>query len=575
MKYIQHILFLTTILILSSCGGNGNKQNKGTDANNKMDNILDFAVAEKYKTLDPLKVQETVSYYPVSQIFEGLVGFDENDLTFQPALAEDWKVSKDGLVYTFNLRQNVHFQDNDCFKDGKGKELTSEDVVYTFKRICSDVPENYLYNLFGSLILGANKFHHNYPESLMSKDLEGVKAIDKYTVQITLTKIYSNFLELLPMAGIVAKEAIDKNAIVGTGPFEYLKENDTQKYILLVKNPNYHLSDKTGNKLPYLDGVRYNYYHSAQDRLKDFMDDKLDVITGLPPESIKSIVESQIADFQDKPVKYVLGRYPEMKTYYLSFNTTKTPLDNIKVRQAIAMAIDKNKIVKKVLKDEAEGIGNHGIVPPAISNYDFSSVVGLEFNVEKAKQLLKEAGFEKGKNFPVLKLISNNENLNVRVALNIQKQLLTNLNINVELESMSLKDALDRENKGESDISLSAWLGDYPDPTTFLVLAYGANVPSDNHSLSYINRSRYKNSKFDMLYEKAIQTMDEKSKLETCLEADQIIANEVPLVPLWYAETYKLLQSSVINYKPNPLDIQNLREVKIVPVDTENKKKDK
>jgi len=78
-----------------------------------------------------------------------------------------------------------------------------------------------------------------------------------------------------------------------------------------------------------------------------------------------------------------------------------------------------------------------------------------------------------------------------------------------------------------------------------------------------------------MLYEKAIQTMDEKSKLETCLEADQIIANEVPLVPLWYAETYKLLQSSVINYKPNPLDIQNLREVKIVPVDTENKKKDK
>lgn len=547
-------------VLLSACGGDQNNiESKNNDevTNNSDDGCLDFAITEKYGSLDPIKITDVASFHIASQIFEPLLKFNEKDLSVEPLIAESWEVSEDNLILTIKLKKGVHFQGNECFENGKGREVKTSDVLYTFKRIFSE-EGNYAYSFLKNKIVGSEEFKTNGGE------ISGISIVDDYTLTFTLTEPSSNFTSLLATiaTGIVAKEAIEKNAIVGSGPFVYKIENDTEKSITLEKNNNYHL----GEEYPYLNCVSFNYVKSGQEQLDLFMKGELDVITGLPSKSIKDIVEQQIADFQQDPVKYVLGRSPQAATTFISLNTSKVPFDNVKVRKAIGMAIDKSRIVDKILKGEAAGPGDHGIVTSAINGYDFSSVVGLEFDVIKAKELLASAGFKDGTNFPTLILACGKGNTSLRVAFEIQKQLATNLSVNVEISSVTLSEKNAMNSKSECHLSLNGWLAEYPDPTSFLSLYYGKNVPTANDLISYPNESRYKNTEFDKLYEEALITVDKQKRYELCLAADQIIASEVPGIPLWYHEDYHLIQSKVKGFHPNAMNIQNLVHVKMEEV---------
>jgi peptide/nickel transport system substrate-binding protein len=561
------------LVIITSCGGDATKTDEDSTSNNKLENKLNFAITEKYQTLDPISISDVTSFHIASQIFECLLRFDDTDLSLQPMIAKSWVVSEDGLTYTFHLKKGVHFQDNDCFDSGKGRELKAADVVYTFKRICSNESDNYAYQLFKDKIVGAVEFHDS-ELGLNEKELEGVKAIDDYNVEIKLNKVSSIFLESVAtiFGGIVAKEAIEKNAIVGTGPFVYSKASDSDTEIVLAKNNNYHIKDAEGNALPYLDAVSFNYIPQGQEQLDAFMAGDIDVVTNIPPNAIKELVEDQIADFQDRPVKYFLGRNAETSISFLDLNTTIEPLNNKKVRQAIAHAINKSRIVEDILKGEAYGPADHGLVPPSVRNYDFTSVVGLEYNVQKAKKLLAEAGYKDGKGFPTLIFTTNKNNTSLKVALNIQKQLLTNLNINVEISAVTLAESMETKKYAKGGISLEGWLAEYPDALSFLILAYGENVPKSLEEPSYPNGSRYVNPEFDKIYKNASETLDEKQKHELCLVADQMVTSDAPMIPLWYHEKYGLIQSSVKNYNPNAMNIWYLTRVKI-GAPTPNKKK--
>jgi len=548
-------------MFLMSCGGEeskpSEKENQNSGISKTKSGCLDFAIGEKYQSLDPINIKDVVSFHIVSQIYEPLLRFDEKDLMLQPLLAESWEVSEDNLTHTFNLKKGIHFQDNDCFEGGEGRELKASDVIYTFKRIYSE-KESYSNSLFRNTIEGGDDYQNE-------GEISGLKAIDDYTVEFTLIKPSSNFMSHLATIGsaIVPREAVEKNVIVGSGPFTYSKENDTKTAVTLLKNQNYHISDKKGNKLPYLESVAFNYVKNGQEQLSLFMENKLDIITGIPPESIKDLVESQIADFQDKPVKFVLGRYPKVSTTFLNLNTAIEPFNNLNIRKAFGMAINKARIVDHVLKGEASSPGNYGVVPSAIKDYDFSSVVGQEYNVTKAKKMLADAGYPEGKGFPTLTFATGKGNQSLRVALEIQKQLLTNLNVNVEISSLSLKEIMEMNNKSLLNMSLRAWLGEFPDPTTFLSLFHSENIPASTEEASYPNEARYKNSQFDKLYEKALVTIDSKKRYELCLSADQIIASEVPVIPLWYHENYQLIQSVVKNYQPNSMNIHYLTYVQL------------
>ena len=550
-------IFIIVSSFLVACGGDSNVENNDSTNNNQEvnSNCIDFAITEKYNSLDPIHITDVASFHIGSQIFEPLLRFDEKDLSIKPLLAESWDVDESNLTHTFTLKKGVFFQDNNCFEGGKGREVKASDVLYSFKRIFSK-PNNYAYSLLKGKIAGSEEFKNNGGE------ISGISVVDDYTITFKLNEPSSNFMGLLATmsTSIVAKEAIENKVAVGTGPFMYNKEMDTEKAVTLSKNNNYHIKGK-----PHIECVAFNYVKSGQEQLDWFMAGKLDVITGLPSKSIKEIVEEKIADFQKHPVKYVLERYPQAATTYLNLNTAKEPFNDIKVRKAISMAINKNKIVDNILKGEAAGPGDHGIVSAAINKYDYSSVIGYEFDASKAKQLLKEAGYENGKGFPNLILAAGKGNTSLRIAFEIQKQLLSNLNINIEISSVTVAEKNDMNAKSECHMSLNGWLAEYPDPTSFLSLFYGKNVAESMEESSFPNESRFKNDAFDKLYEEALITLDDAKRYELCLSADQIIASEVPGIPLWYHEDYLLIQSSVKGYKPNPMNIQYLVDVKIEP----------
>lgn len=560
-KFIVAIIVSSTLF---SCGGD-----KATDETKIIDNQsntggnLNIALNQEVLNFDPIKITDGYSLQVLGQIYEGLVRFNEKDLSVEPLLAESWTMDESGLVFTFKLKKGVFFHNNKCFANGKGRELKADDVLYSFNRVCNN-DMNYAYSLIKNKLVGAQASFQTSEFNSVS----GIKIIDDYTVSFTLLKPSSNFLQSLATVSLVVvpKEAFEKEAfeVVGTGPFVFDSNSKEKTKITLKKNPNYHLSDDNGNKLPYLDAVTFHYIENSQDRLEQFENKKLDIIVDLPSASIKNVVENQISDFESKPPKYILGRYPELVTTYLEFNTKTEPFKNLKVRQAIAMAIDKIKIVDVILNGEAYGPALNGLVPPAIKNYDYESVIGIEYSIDKAKKTLAEAGYKNGDGLPLIKFyISGTDNQNLRVALEIQKQLLTELNINTEIVTVTFSEKLEMDKTGHGSMGISAWLADYPTPDNFLNIGYGDYVPESLADPSFPNSSRFSNKEFDAYFEQATNSTDEVKINELCLKAEQILVNEAPIIPLWYNENYRLFQSYVLDYHPNVMHIHNLAKVRM------------
>lgn len=567
-KIFKFIFTLIISISIISCGGNKTETEAPNDES-LFGDTLDIAINQNVIGFDPIKIIDGYSSQVLGQIFESLVKFNSKDLSIEPQLAESWEIDGSGLVYTFKLKKGVFFHNNDCFSGGKGREVKAEDVAYSFNRICNS-EVNYAYSIIKSKLVGAK-------ESFQKAEfvpVSGVKVIDDYTVSFTLLKPSSNFLQTLATVSlsIVPKEAFDKEKfdIVGTGPFVFDKNSQQNNQITLKRNTNYHQLDSAGSKLPYLDAVSFHVVESNQERLEKFESKQLDIIVDLPSSSIKNVVENQISDFESKPPKYVLGRYPELVTVYLEFNTKTEPFKNTKVRQAIAMAIDKIKLVDVVLNGEAYGPALNGLVPPVIKGYDYESVIGIEHNIDKAKKMLADAGFKNGEGLPLIKFyISGNENQTLRVALEIQKQLLTEINVNTEIVTVTFAEKLALDKMAHGSMGISAWLADYPTPDNFLNIGYGGYVPSSLTEPSFPNASRFVNSEYDNYFEQAISSTDEVKRNELCLKAEQILINEAPIVPLWYNENYRLFQSTVIGYQPNVMHLHDLSTVRIVKIESD------
>ena len=299
MKKIFFSLVIGATALLVSCSGDSNSDNATKAEVTKAEDqgeTINLAEKEKYQTLDPIQILDVGSFHIACQIFECLVRFDEKDLSIQPSLAESWVVDENKKVFTFSLRKGVYFHDNGCFKDGKGREFKANDVLYSFKRIYSNMPGNYAYSNLKGKILGGEAFFNDTETPLNEKELKGVKVVDDYTVEITLEQPYVSFLELVASmsSGIVAKEAIEKKSVVGTGPFTYSKADDSDSKTVLKRNNNYYLKDKKKNQLPYLASVTFNYGSTPQEQMDLFLEGKLDIVTDLPvckptPERVTSL----------------------------------------------------------------------------------------------------------------------------------------------------------------------------------------------------------------------------------------------------------------------------------------------
>ncbi len=580
----KFLLFLPIALFAISCGNNGDSgvTHKDGVGGRIYGGTLRFNENDKLSSLFPILITDAISSHVASQIYEGLVKFDPRTLRIIPSIAEKWEIDATGTVYTFHLRKDVKFQDDACFTDGKGRVVTAEDFKYSFELLCRDSKSNANFiTSFKGRVVGATDFF-NAGESSKAGSLDGVKVIDPQTIQIKLEKPGISFLSILanPCASVIPHEAIEKYGDlmhVGTGPFMVANIANDTSTIVLVNNPNYYGKDSLGNQLPFLDSIKISYVDNKKAELDLFQLGQLDFVWGLSSEAVKTFVPQVIADFEQKPPKFLLDHSSEFVTQMYQFNTARPPFDDVRVRQAFSYAIDRNRIVDEVLAREAYGPGINGISPPALPGYRASEIIGYELIKESddstrmqkeaeramARKLLSDAGYGPGKKqFPDIKLVINSGGArNTMVAEEIQNQLREVLNVNMEIANVSFQQKLSDERFARADMFRSAWVADYPSAESFLSLYYGADVPDSTSSPSYPNTSRYRNPEFDKLYDagRSASSLEEANKL--FFQAEQLMMNDAPALILWYDENYRLTQYHVKNFYTNPMRFLDFSQV--------------
>ncbi len=572
MKKIYPVIVFVTIVLLFSCNSGSKKTTQQTQGKGgiKYGGMFRYNETEFLKTLYPLAITEVVGHRIVTQIYEGLVGFNPKDLTIDPLIAESWTVSGNATVYTFKIRKGVFFHDDKCFTDGKGREVTANDFVYCFNLLCSPDSKNNGFAFFRNIVKGATALYtvrQNKQDDTKELAAWGVKALSDSVLEITLEKPFADFLNrlALPFMNVFPKEAVDyyKGDIlyhtVGTGPF-YLKALKTDEAVILARNEKYWGKDEFGNQLPYLDAIKISFIKEDKTDMLEFQKANLDMKYRIPFDMADDILDAS-HQLKGDYKKYVLQIKPELSVQFYGFLFVDPVFSNKNVRLAFNYAIDRAKIADYTTKGEGLPAFN-GFVPLGIPGYDNSLVKGFYFDAKKAKEYLAKAGYPDGKGFPRTTLeINSGGGRNEKVAEAIQKMLSENLNIDVEISRVVWAQHTGNVETGKTNFWRFAWIADYPDPSNFLNLFYGKNVPKTFEEASYMNPTRYVNPRYDELFEKAIATPDATVRNRMYAELDQMLVNDAPFLPIYYSVNRRLIQPYVRNFPNNGMEYRSFREV--------------
>ena len=579
-KVLNLLTLIGLIASLTTLSGCKKKQNDEGDGNLRKGKggrfyggVFKINEPEFIKTMFPHNITDAISTRVASQIYEGLFKFDPADLSIKKCLIEDYTVDSSGTTYTFKLKKNIYFHNDPCFTGGKGRLVTANDVKFCFTLLCTQNANNQGFgSVFKDVLKGANEYYNASADGkIPAKEVEGIKVVDNNTFQLILNKPSSIFLFNLarPFTFIFPKEAYEKYGLemrtkaIGTGPF-MLQNVDDDISIILKKNDNYHNVDEYGNKLPFLDAVDIRFLRDKKTELFEFKKGNFSMIYRLPTEYIIEILEESGSNENGEYSQYELQRKPEMSTLFLSFLNSGELFKNKNLRKAFSFAIDRSKILEYVLNGEGFAPGFHGITPPSFTNYPIDSVRGYTLNLDSAKYYLTKAGYPNGKGFPeiVLQLASDGDRKS-NVAIEVQKQLKENLNVNMKLEIIPNSTLVENMIGGKTNFYFAGWGADFPSPENFLALFYGRDVPSSPSAKSYPNFTRYKNPAFDKLYEEALVARSIEDANKKFLKAEQILMADAPIIVLWYDEGYRLVQSYIKNFPNNPMQIRDYSEVYI------------
>ena len=571
-------------LSLASCSDDTKDSHSGAEGKGGvyMGGVMRLNEVEAFKSLNPIAVNEIVGFHIGGQLFEGLVKFDQNDLSIIPAIARSWESNADQTEWTFHIRQGVKFHADACFADGKGRELKASDVKYCFDKLCTADPNNAQFDVtFKDRVVGANEA---FEASKTGKALNvsGIKVVNDTTLTITLKTPFAGFLNIMAMPGcwIYPKEAADKYALdlrihpVGTGPFylETLKEGEV---LIMKKNQDYYGVDKDGNRLPYLDGLKYTFIREKKAEILEFKSGNLDMVYRLPVEIVPEIL-GDLEHAKDRKTEFQILNSTAFNTNYLGFNTESDVFSKKEVRLAFNFAIDRHKIADFTLQGEGNA-GDYGIVPYVEAfekdGYDFKGLKGYTLDVAKAKDYLKKAGYPDGKGFPKLTLqINSGGGNNILIAEVVQKMLKENLNVDIEINTVPFAEHIEQVTSGKVDFFRFAWIADYPDPETFLTIFYGQHVPANATEKSFINYTRFKNARFDSLFAASFTEPDKAKRYAMLSKAEQVLLDEAPFMPIFYDENYRLEQLNVRNFPENAMNYMDLSVVYLIPKDKMPKK---
>jgi len=457
-------------------------------------------------TLDPAIAYDWTNWPAVKMVFDGLLDYD-NTTNLEPRLAAAMpEVSADGTVYTFKLRQGVKFTN--------GRELTADDVVYTMNRVLDPKTASPGAGFYLG-IKGAQEVVDGKATSV-----EGVVALDKYTVQFTLTKPDVTFLNKLALnfAYVVPKEEVEKaganfgHAPVGSGPFT-LKEWVPGQYLIFERNPEYFYGG-----LPYLDQVKIEVGVEPDVALLRLETGEIHLMGDPPPGSDWARISSDPA--WEKRIEI----QPQVSTIYIAINVTAKPFDNLKVRQALNHAIDKERIIQLL---NGRGTVANQILPPLMPGYD-PDYVGYDYNPEKAKQLLAEAGYPDGFETSIECIAVDPQ---PKLCESFQQDL-DKIGIKLTINTLAAPNVIDDAGNGRTPLTWSgglAWIQDYPDPDDF----YGPILGCDSNVPGGWNWSRYCNPELHARSLELLTITDREKRMEAYKPFFKALMDDAVWVPVF------------------------------------------
>jgi peptide/nickel transport system substrate-binding protein/oligopeptide transport system substrate-binding protein len=452
------------------------------------------------KTLDPPLTLDMYAVNVIQQIFDGLVQFDK-DLNIIPAIAKSWKISPDGLTYTFYLREGIKFHN--------GREVTAKDFIYSFTRIIDPKTKSPGAN-FLEHIVGFKEFQDrniNY--------VRGLKAIGQYSFEMKLTEPYSPFLSILGMNKfkVLPREEVEKSGIdfgkfpIGTGPFRFVSMKEGEE-IVLEANPEYF------EGRPYLDKIIFKIFHGAprEKILKEFRESNLEE-SFIPPGEIEDVVKDKRSLFLQKPI---------LSLRFYGLNSSSKPLDNKNLRRAINFAINKKSIISEIHKDQFHLA--KGILPPGMPGYD-PMRDPYPFDETKAIKILSEGGYPRGKEIPTLEIWSASKSEAAQRELNEIKSQLNKIGIQASIHfETNWPNYLSMLRANKAPVHIHAWYADFPDPDNFLGTLF--------HSKSNYNYIAYRNPEVDRLLDLAKVERDYLKRMEMYRKIEGIVLEDAPIVPM-------------------------------------------
>ena len=498
-------------------------------------------------SLDPAFAKNQSILWGVNQLFNTLVETDSN-LLVVPCLAKTWEVSGDRKQYTFHLRTDVYFHDNEAFENGRGRKMIASDVVFSFRRLIDPATASPGAWIFNNRIDSLNAF----------------EVINDSTFLLRLQKPFSPILGVLSnkYCSIVPKEVVQKygkdfrSHPCGTGPFIFKSWEEGQA-LILWKNPNYFERDSNGTRLPYLDAIKVSFNDSRATEFLQFQQGQLDFINDIDP-SFKDEVLNKKGELKKEWVgKIILNKQSYLNTEYLGIlvDTSnalvrQSPLRIRQIRQAINYGFDRRKLMM-YLRNSIGTAAESGFVPAGLPSFDADSVKGYYYDPVKARELIKEAGFQKSEDVPVIKLLT----IPIYSDLGsfIAKQL-EEIGLKVEVEVIPKSLLLEHTAKSQALFFRGSWIADYPDAENYLSVFYGGNPAPPNYT-------RYNNPRFNALYEEALLSETDSARFRLYQQMDRLIISDAPVVPLWYDQAIHMVNPRVIDFHPNALNLLELRRV--------------
>lgn len=500
------------------------------------------------ESLDPAYAKDLYTMWSCHMLYNTLVDCDSN-LQLKPSLAHSWAVSADGCTYTFHLRTNVRFHDDPVFPDGKGRKMNARDVVYSFNRLIDPATASSGAWIFNDRVATLQPF----------------TAPNDSTFILQLSRPFAPLPVMLsmPYCSIVPEEAVSRwgkafrSHPTGTGPFRIglWKEGNT---LILHRNPHYWETDAAGNALPYLDAVQISFNDNKATEFLLFLQGKLHFINGLDG-SFKDLVLYKNGTLKpDFAAKYTLTKSTYLNTEYIGFLTDSTrpvmqgtALNKVLIRQAMNYAIDRRRIALYF----RNGIGmpaTGGFIPAGMPGHDTTGSFGYDYNPEKARQLLAQAGHPGGKGLHPITITTPDNWADI---VNFIATQLADVGIPCQVAIMQPN--LLRQQMSNSEVAAfrGQWIADYPDAETFLAVFYGAMPAPPNYT-------RFQNSDYDSWYRQSMALPD-SLRIPMYRKMDSLAMRYAPLMPLFYDQMLHFTQKNVTGFASNPMNLIDLKGVRL------------